>query len=58
MAGCDLNRVNTDGDTALLLAIKHGREDLALLMVDEFADLNKADALGDTALFLALKNKE
>lgn len=53
----DINRVNNDGQTALMLAIKHGNTIMIELLLQENADIDFQDKEGNTALIMASQNK-
>ena len=53
-AGADINEVNEQGDTALLLACKAGSLELATMLKDAGAGVSVANEQGDTALLVAV----
>jgi ankyrin repeat protein len=53
-AGADLNLVDPDGTTALVLAIINGHYDTAAILVEKGADPNIADTTGMAALYAAV----
>jgi ankyrin repeat protein len=52
--GADLNQVDPDGTTALVLAIINAHYDVAALMLERGADPNVADVAGMAALYAAV----
>lgn len=52
--GADINRRDSNGDTALLLAVRDGNLRLARHLIDQGADVNASDRDGRTVLSLAL----
>ncbi len=50
----DLDAVNPDGATAVVLAVINGHYDLAAMLLDEGADPNPQDAVGMGALYAAI----
>jgi ankyrin repeat protein len=52
--GADLNQVDPDGTTALVLAIINAHYDVAALMLERGADPNVADVTGMAALYAAV----
>lgn len=52
---CNVDLVNTSGDTPLLLAARKGHWSIVELLLQAGADINKADRNGDTALHFCLK---
>lgn len=49
----DINLVDADGSTAVILALLNGHPDVALALLDAGADPKVADKFGRTALFVA-----
>jgi uncharacterized protein len=47
--GADVNAVDDDGETPLMLAAEHGDSDLVSALLDNRADLNRKDHTGKTA---------
>jgi ankyrin repeat protein len=52
-AGAPINTTDASGQTALHIAVGHGRADLAEFLISQGADINKADKNGETPLILA-----
>lgn len=52
--GADLNAVNPDGATAMVLAILNAHYDLAVALLDAGADPNPQDVVGMSALYAAI----
>ncbi len=57
-AGAGLDIKDSNSNTALILAINEGDEDIAKLLIDKGADLNMQDRNGYTALMLAVINND
>jgi ankyrin repeat protein len=53
-AGADLNIVDPERHTAMIIALLNGHFDVAGLLIDRGADLNMQDEVGQTALWAAV----
>jgi ankyrin repeat protein len=53
-SGADINAVDPDGNSAVVLAIINGHYDLAGYLIDKGSDPNLADVTGRTALYAAV----
>ena len=51
--GADVNVVDGNGDTPLMLATRNGHTDIVKLLVEYQADMNKQDKFGNTPLINA-----
>ncbi len=51
--GADINAVNKEGETALMVAALEGRTDMARFLIERGADLNAKDSVGATPLLYA-----
>ena len=49
----DVNAQNSDGETALLRAVRLGNSDMIRSLLTQKADVNRSDVFGDTAVTLA-----
>jgi ankyrin repeat protein len=54
-AGADVKHKNQLGETALIKAAAHGREDICAILITAGADVNRVDRMGATALHAAAK---
>ena len=59
-SGADVNFQNSDGQTALHIAVYHANEDIVQLLLNSGADVNIQDKYGFTALHYAVftRNEE
>jgi len=55
--GADMNIINNEGDTPLLMACKTGNYDLAQALIEGGADVNIGDREGNTPLIIAFCEK-
>ena len=53
--GANLNLISNRGNTALMSAIKRGKEEIAKLLIQNGANLNKQNNEGDTALIISIR---
>lgn len=49
----DVNAQNSDGETALMRAVRLGNSEMVRLLLTQKADVNRSDVFGDTAVTLA-----
>ena len=56
-AGADINEVDENGRTALMMASDYGHAPVVRLLIEAGADLEKADKGGDTALEIACRER-
>ncbi len=54
--GGDVNARDRDGNTALIICAKTGRDDLIRTLIDAKSDVNAKDKYGNTAFIFAVKN--
>ncbi len=54
--GIDINSKNSDGDTALHIAVDRDYNDVAKLLIDKGADVNAKDKRNETPLYNAIYN--
>jgi ankyrin repeat protein len=55
--GADLNAVNNNGQSALMMACMSNHKDIVALLLANDADVNARDQLGRTALAWALRRQ-
>ncbi|XP_031555564.1 serine/threonine-protein phosphatase 6 regulatory ankyrin repeat subunit C-like isoform X2 [Actinia tenebrosa] len=53
-AGADVNKTDSDGQTALFCALRSKNDNIVRAIIDAGADVNKTEKYGRTALFIAV----
>ena len=56
-AGCDVNARSEGEETALMLAVEVGSDDMVNILIKKGADVNACDQKGATALIMAAQNE-
>ncbi len=51
--GADVNLVDKNGDTALIVATRYGHKDIPQALINSGADVDATDQYGNTALYYA-----
>jgi len=54
--GADVNLVDKNGDTALIIAVRYGHKAIPQALIDSGANVDATDQYGNTAFFYAERN--